>query len=129
MSDMKTGALLFFFEHAGTSYPAGASEEVKALERVKGAQALARAEHWAWEQGYTFDWSQDHCDSSEWSDELPAYPQWNCAMRAEHHGCVASLGCVDFGRDVEPWGQSYKRVVESELALERAFELNLDFKE
>jgi hypothetical protein len=29
---------------------------------------------------------------------------------------VANLGGVDFGRDVEPWGNPYARVVEAELA-------------
>lgn len=126
---MRTGAILFFFEHAGQSWPSGASDEVKALERVKNAQAYALAEFWAWEQDYTFEWTQDEVDSSEWSEERPAYAQWQCAMRSDSHGCVQSFGCIDFGRGVEPWGQAYKRVVEAELALEQAFSRNLNFKD
>jgi hypothetical protein len=32
---------------------------------------------------------------------------------------VQSLCFIDFGRDGSPWGDSYKRVVEAELALEQ----------
>jgi hypothetical protein len=40
-------------------------------------------------------------------------------MRDKAGKVVQSLGGVDFGRDGDPWGQPYARVVEAELALEQ----------
>jgi hypothetical protein len=50
--------------------------------------------------------------------ESSCYKQWVCCMFDENGELVQSLGGVDFGRDVEPWGPPYRRVVEAELALE-----------
>ncbi len=106
----------FFYENAGFSY--NPKTETLTQGRARGAKALAKAEAHALDSGYVFEWSYDDVDSSEWSDETPPYVQWVCIMRDADGKVLASLGGIDFGRDGEPWGSSYKRVVEAELASE-----------
>jgi hypothetical protein len=107
-------AVAFFHEHAGWSYTPG--KETEAQGRMRCARSLAKAESVARNVGLSFDWEQDECDSSEWSDERPAWAQWVCACRGQDGKILDSLGAIDFGRDGQPWGQPYKRVVEAELA-------------
>ena len=107
----------FFYEHAGYSYKPG--EETPEQGRERGAKALAAAEHFASENGYSFNWLIDpEIDSSDYSDEDPAWELWGCIMRDEQGEVRQSLWAIDFGRDKEPWGEPYRRVVEAELALE-----------
>ena len=80
---------------------------------------LASAERRAFEENYTFEWRQDELDSSEWTDETPAWPQWVCLMRDASDAIVQAISGVDFGRDRGPWGHAYRRVVEAELAAEQ----------
>lgn len=53
-----------------------------------------------------------------------SYHLWQCTAwqcEGDDMGALtyrASLGGIDFGRDGEPWGNPYRRVVEAELALE-----------
>lgn len=110
-------AVAFFKEWAGCSYTPG--KETLAQGALRGARALASAELWADRHGYVFDWQVDNVDSSEWSEERPAWPQWVCCMKLDGR-CVQSLHCIDFGRDGYPgWDGPYTRVVEAELALEQ----------
>lgn len=98
----------FFHEWAGYATPPG---------KVACAATLAKAEQWAEDEGITFEWSVDPCiDSSDFSDEEPPYALWQCLATYENE--TASLCGIDFGRDKEPWGDPYKRVVEAELASE-----------
>lgn len=114
-------AFTFFFEHAG--YSVHPEKEGEIAGRVRGALQMARDEFLAWDAGTTFEWSEDeHGDSSDWSDEQPAYAQWCCIARDSAGESCAALGGIDFGRGVEPWGQPYKRVVEAELAGEALHE-------
>lgn len=130
----------FFLEHASFSYDPNKETEEQGKQRC--AQALADAEAWAQENGARFVWEIDaDVDSSDHSDEEPAYALWSCLLympcdqcptsepdlARKIDGCaikrslhaVQSLSAVDFGRDAEPCGQPYKRVVEAELALEQ----------
>lgn len=107
----------FFFEHAGYSYKPSAESEFAG--RVRCALDLAAAEAWADETDCTYDWDIDpFSDSSDWTDEEPAWQVWDCVMRDSAGKVIASLGSIDFGRDGEPWGSPYRRVVEAELASE-----------
>ncbi len=106
----------FFYNQAGYSY--NLKTETCEQGRMRGAKALAKAEAHAKDAGYVFEWGYDDVDSSEWSDETPPYAQWICIMRDADGNVLASLGGIDFGRDGEPWGDPYKRVVEAELATE-----------
>jgi hypothetical protein len=108
----------FFTEHAGVSWDPAV--ETQAQGRDRGARRLAAAEAHAQRCDMRFEWDIDtDIDSSEWSDETPPWHTWNCLMCDPRDGKVlASLHGIDFGRDGEPWGDSYKRVVEAELAWE-----------
>jgi hypothetical protein len=109
----------FFYRHAGYSYPAGTTPAAQRAHRLNCARRLASAEGRAREEGLSFDWDVDpDQDSSEWSDERPAWPQWRCIVYNADGVSVASLWGIDFGRDGTPWGDPYRRVVEAELAAE-----------
>lgn len=106
----------FFLKHAGYSYGNG---ETKQQERIRCARALAKNERAASKGGFTYVWSVDpHTDSSDFSDESPAWSLWQCCMLNADGRIVNSLHAIDFGRDGEPWGDPYQRVVEAELASE-----------
>lgn len=107
----------FFYKHAGSSYQPAVETLRQGKER--GARKLARAERYASDHGCTFQWSIDpYVNSSEFSDERPAWALWICTMRNSFGDVVESLSGIDFGSDGEPWDQPYRRVVEAELALE-----------
>jgi hypothetical protein len=98
----------FFHEWAGYATPPG---------KAVCAMDLARAEQWAEDEGLAFEWSIDpDIDYSDHSDEQPPYALWQ--VLCQHGDESASLCGIDFGRDREPWGDNYKRVVEAELAHE-----------
>lgn len=105
----------FFKEQAGYSYDP--KTETQAQGRHRCALSLARAERLAKEKGMDFQWEPCDTTSEEFSNKRPFYRLWACQAHLEGE-VVGSLGGIDFGRDVEPWGQPYKRVVEAELALE-----------
>jgi hypothetical protein len=107
-------AVQFFYEHAGYSYDP--LKETREQGRRRCARGLANAEAKGSSLGFTFEWDYDGMDSSEWTDERqPATPTWVCVCRNGAGEIVESLHGVDFG-DKEPWGESYRRVVEAELA-------------
>lgn len=112
----------FFYAHAGYSWGNG---ETRAQGRVRSAQRLVRAEALAARDLMTFDWDYDsEINSSDFSDELPAWPLFVCVMKNAHGEVLQSVGGVDFGRDANSLSgtafcaQPYKRVVEAELAAE-----------
>lgn len=121
----------FFLKHAGYSYDP--KTETCMQGRVRCARNLARAEREARDGGFYYHWEIDpDCLSSDWvmdnedgGKNCNPWRTWRCAMfKADNQennargGCVGSLHGIDFGRNGEPWGQPYKRVVEAELALE-----------
>lgn len=113
----KMTAFQFFYLHAGYSYVAASETELQGRRRC--AKELVAAEAAARDAGYSFAWSVDPCaDSSDHSEEAPPYALWVCTARDGQGKIAGSVGAVDFGRDGEPWGQPYRRVVEAELAME-----------
>lgn len=111
----------FFFKHAGYSY--APQKETRAQGRRRCANALAKAERWASANGYSYRWEIDpYSDSSDWIDHgkegTEPWNVWCAAMFSSNGVLVQSRFGVDFGRDGEPWGDPYRRVVEAELALE-----------
>lgn len=111
-----TDAVRFFYEHAGYSWDRKTGTEEEGHR--SSAQALADAEARARGVGITFEWTIDYdTDSSDWSDERPSWQTWQCVAWLDEN-IWGSLGGVDFGRDGEPWGEPYKRVVEAQVALE-----------
>lgn len=109
-------AYQFFKANAGYSYDP--QLETPEQGKIKNARSLSKAERIARDKGYSFQWEIDQCcDSSEFSEELPSWELWSCLMIDSDGECVNSLHGIDFGRDGQPWGNSYKRVVEAELAI------------
>ena len=109
----------FFAEHAGFSHDP--QTETPEQGRARGAARLANAEAWARDSGCSFAWEIDpYVDSSdhETEDDGPPHALWMCVMRDAEGAVIGSLGGVDFGRDVEPWGDPYRRVCEAETACE-----------
>ncbi len=107
----------FFLANAGYSYDP--TKQTPMQGRIACARSLAYAERRAQMLGCSFQWAVDpEIDSSEFSDEVPAWQLWTCVARTAEGDVFASLCGIDFGRDVEPWGQAYRRVVEAELACE-----------
>lgn len=107
----------FFYQHAGYSY--NPATETPEQGRRKCARALARAERAGSDAGLGFRWSIDpDTDSSDWNDDPEPWAQWVCECVDADGETVACLGGIDFGRDGEPWGDPYQRVVEAELAAE-----------
>lgn len=110
-------AVQFFYNNAGYCY----IPEIETQEqgRRSCAQSLAEAEERACDLGYSFRWEIDGIsDSSDFSNEEPAWNLWVCYMNSPQGECAGSLSGIDFGRDGEPWGNPYRRVVEAELAQE-----------
>ena len=107
----------FFYDQAGYGYQP--DQETKEEERRRCARQLAEAERVASEAGFSYEWEIDLSgDSSEFNDDPEPWALWCCVCRDMDGAFMASLYGIDFGRDGEPWGQPYRRVVEAELALE-----------
>ena len=123
----------FFLKHAGYSYDPKNETRMQGL--VRGARALARAEREARDVGIWFKWEIDpDTFSSDWIDNnrdggknCDPWRTWTCCACSPHESpgrfsnlstVVASLSGIDFGRDGQPWGDPYKRVVEAVMALE-----------
>lgn len=116
MTSKLSAAARFFYVNAGHSYTP--SKETEEEGRVRGALNLAAAESLAREAGYSFEWSTSDIDSSDYTDETPAWPLYDCIMRDINGKVVQCLGACDFGKDADgPFGD-YRRVVEAELASE-----------
>lgn len=112
----------FFYDHAGSSYDP--KTETKEQGRRRRAEALAKAEAYAAEQGYIFSWSPDpegciggDCGETDTCD----HP----CCQGEPHDCRVCIMYDADGETVltglgsicEPSAE-YCRVVEAELALE-----------
>lgn len=113
---MLTDQQRFFYVHAGYSY---GPDETPQQGRERCAKALAAAETWARDQRVAFTWEQDHIDSSDFSDESPAWPLWACCAYDAEGNLLGCIGGIDFGRNGEPHrGQPYRAVIEAEIALD-----------
>ena len=104
----------FFYANAGYSYDP--TVETQEQGRQRCAARLAEVEQQARDMGYSFRWELDDIDSSDFSDDPEPWRLWVCTMCDEEGNALESLGGIDFGRDGEPWGNPYQRVVETELA-------------
>lgn len=118
----------FFKQWAGYSYDP--QKETPEQGRRRCARALAKAEQWAQEHNYQYNWDYDGMDSTEWiaDDENGGknhepWSTWQCLMIDPHDEVKQSLCGIDFGRDGQPWDDPYKRVVEAELAHEEMHEM------
>ena len=118
----------FFLSHSAYSYDA--KNETPLAGRRRCARALAYAEERARLHGCSFEWSIDpDFDSSDFSDEQPSWSLWQVVGRTSDGKIFASLGGIDFGRDGEPWGDPYRRVIEAELATELPMEDDSELEE
>jgi hypothetical protein len=114
----------FFLKHAGQSY--NPATETQMQGRIRNARHLAEVERKARDGGFFYIWSIDpDCLSSDWIDDNEdggrnndPWQTWQCAMYNSDRRIVNSLHGIDFGRDGSPHGDTYKRVVEAELALD-----------
>ena len=107
-------AYQFFLRHAGYSWRADSETQMQG--RIRCARALAKAEREARNASVSFAWGIDfEINSSDFSDEEPAWDLWNCTMFDAQGRVRGSLCGIDFGRDGSPYGDPYKRVVEAEL--------------
>lgn len=107
----------FFHEHAGKCKR---PNESWAQGSWRGALALASAELRGERAGLSFHWEEDRdTDSSDFSDESPAWTLWVCDLiDSDGESLAGSLSAIDFGRNGSPHGESYARVVQAELALQ-----------
>lgn len=106
----------FFYENAGFSYDPKTESPEEGRRRC--AVEMSYEEQRARNLGYSFSWEPDDLDSSEFSDDQPAWKLWVCTMYGPSGAVCNSLSGVDFGRDGIPYGNPYRRVVEAELAVE-----------
>lgn len=107
----------FFLQFAGWSYDP--KTETKLQGRQRSAQLLANAERSASDAGCSFAWEIDQYGSPrDWNPDVEHYPVWECIMRDGAGEIVGALCGIDFGPDCSPWGDTYRRVVEAELAAE-----------
>lgn len=106
----------FFFDNASFSYDPKTETQEQGRERC--AKLLARAEQFALENDFSYEWMQDEITSEDHSDDEPFYPLWVCVMRDSEGNIIDSLSAIDFGEGGEPWGNNYRRIVEAELALD-----------
>lgn len=119
---MKPSKQAVDFFHANAGYSWNPKTETQAQGRRRCAKALALAELQASNAGVSFEWSIDDVDSSDFTDEKPAWALWFCVARLPDGERIGSCGGVDFGRDGEPWGNNYRRVCEAEIVSDVDFD-------
>lgn len=124
MKTRRLSAYNFFMSNAGYSYDPKTQTPMEG--RAECAKSLAYNEQRARDAGVTFAWEYDQdITSAEWiSDHEDGgrnndpWRTWSCLARTADGKVFASLSGIDFGRDGEPFGDPYMRVVEAELACE-----------
>lgn len=119
---MNTAAIMFFYEHAGSSYNPATQTEVNG--RLLGAIALATAHRWARNNGCYFIWENDEpAECQNETGEWEYHPAVSCLMLQyaediyDQPKVLGSLGGIIESPDARE-RQNYRRVVEAELALE-----------
>jgi hypothetical protein len=113
----------FHWTNGGYSYKPPQTPE---QGRKDCAVAMAEAERRGSDMGLSYEWTPDDQTQESFRNlrrgEDPYY-LWGCICRDESGKVRASLWGIDFG-GAEPWGESYRRVVEAELASEALHELD-----
>jgi hypothetical protein len=125
----RQSAVRFFYSNAGYSWDS--KTETRNQGRWRTARELARAEKYASDHNWQFDWEDDwsigsHKDyfgkGSAYEDSEPRTCE-SCALISEDGNSVlASLGCIDDASD------SYRRVIEAELAVEALHEIETRYQ-
>lgn len=129
-------AAKFFYDHAGYSHPADASEESADQYRIAQAYELSLAElAYGHDEDLHFEWEVDsetaasHFGYEPMEDEED-YDLWICmlindAAHPEDNNVLASLGAIDLGPHGDPYGDPLSadsvpdiRVIEARLAQE-----------
>lgn len=121
----RKGAEEFFYGNAGYSYDPKTQTEEEG--RRETAKAMADAEQWAWDNNYTFSWSEEEEDWDTFLEESEVDPHdvleiLALQMRNKDGTTVQSLGGVMFGHNAEA-NTRYGRVFEAELALQQQREV------
>ena len=107
----RTGAVQFFYDHAGYSYKTDGSE-TRDEGHKRCAVELARAEAFVKnETEWSFTWEDDWAGDHSYRKDSPRTCEC-CVLRDEQGKVLASLGCID---DAD---RNHGRVVEAELAEE-----------
>lgn len=106
----------FFYEWAAPSYMPG--KETEEAGRLRNAQEHATAEAAARDKGFAFTWTIDLNGDSRDFAKGKRYDLWECVTYNGEGKQVGVLCGIDFGRGGKPWGDPYRRVVESELAMD-----------
>jgi hypothetical protein len=125
---MAKSAYHFFLSHAGYSYDPKTETPLQGRQRC--ARDLAYHEKRARDANCMFRWEIDReTTSADWiADDMDGgrncdpWPTWSCVAYDAQGKVFASLGGVDFGRDGDPFGKPYRRVIEAELACELPIE-------
>ena len=112
----------FFWRHGGYSFDP--LTETPEQGRKRCAINSADDESRGRAAGFSFEWQIDSdIDSSEWDDSPDPWSTWNCVCHDSSGRVVSSLSGIDFGRNGEPWGDPYRRVVEADLASDALIEI------
>lgn len=118
-----TDAEAFFYEHAGYSYPQGASAAERKRARLEHARALARAEEAAESRGWQVEWEYDLTPDTSWMTkedledlERGATELLAALLRDESGEVLTSLGGVHVRAPARE--DPYVRVVAAEMAQE-----------
>lgn len=112
----------FFYEWAASSYMPG--KETEEAGRLRNAQEHATAEAAARDKGFSFQWAVDPTADSREFARGKRYDLWECVARDGNGMWAGGLSAIDFGRNGNPWGDPYRRVVEAGLAMDAIKEGN-----
>jgi hypothetical protein len=100
---------LFFYDNAGYSY---SQDEAPEAGRIRCAKSLAKAEQYAQNLGWEYEWQNDNDADLSWLAEGETVETCEgCILRGEADVLESLWGITDAS-------DNYRRVVEAELALE-----------
>jgi hypothetical protein len=112
----------FFLEHSGYVGQSGSSKVKQKKQRIENAKNLARAEEYAREHGWRYDWQEEEDPDLSWlaeGDDPADHEMMAVLLRDENGEVLASLGNIDFFRyGHQRENREYARLVEAELAYE-----------
>src|SRR5579872_2916121 len=120
---LKSTAEKFFYEHGGYSYDP--KKETPTQGRRRSAKAAAKAEEIASRLGWSFKWEEDQepYEMGDAETEMPA-EVLSCVLFDEDGNVLESLSSIGMSGNFRE-DNSYKRIVESELAGKAAYKKGL----